>query len=342
MTKLLYFGNKTASYKASKSMLETLEPLFGEFATVRSASSQKNQFLRLASMVFLFLRFFRTADFVLIDVYSTRAYMYTATIGRLAQITGKKYILILHGGNLPHRFEQKEASMRKLFSRAHAVVAPSNYLKQFFDSKGIPTHFIPNIIELSNYPYFERSHFQPSFLALRGFDKPYNPLMTVKAIELVRNKYPNVKLYFVGATTETEYPAITAYIKSHQLEEQIEIVPKMPKAQWIEFSKKADFMLTNPVIDNTPVSVIEGMALGLVIVSTEVGGVPYLVNDGEDARLVPTNDPERMATVLCELLENEDLCKNLSKNGRRKAQSFDWEVVKLEWKKLITKETSHV
>lgn len=342
MTKILYFGNKTSGYKSSKSMLETLEPLFGEFAIVRSASAKKNQLFRLADMVILFLRYYRSADFVLIDVYSTRAYLYTATIGRLAQFFGKKYVLILHGGNLPHRFIRKEKSMRKLFLRAHAVIAPSNYLKQFFESKGIPTHFIPNIIELSNYPFLERIEFKPTFLALRGFDKPYNPLMTLKTIEIVREKYPDVKLYFVGSTVETEYPAIVDYIQQHQLEKNVEILPKMPKSEWIALSKKADFMLTNPVIDNTPVSVIEGMALGLVIVSTDVGGVPFLVNNNENACLVSSDNENEMAAVLFELLSNQSKCKELTKNGRLKAASFDWEIVKEDWKKIVTKHNNHV
>ena len=335
--KLLYFGNKTSSYKASKSMLETLEPLFGEFATVHSASHHKNQLLRLLSMITLFFRKGRTADYLLVDVYSTRAYMYAQTIALLAQIFKKKYIFILHGGNLPQRFLSHEQSMRKTFLKAHAIVAPSNYLKHFFDQQGIPTHYIPNIIELNNYPFKQRTHFAPTFLSLRGFDSPYNPIMTLKAIQLLSNDFPGLKLYFVGAKTETHYEDIIQFIAVNKMEKQVEILPKMPKSEWIKLSERADFMLSNPVIDNTPVSIIEGMALGLVIISTNVGGVPFLVEENKDAFLVPSNDHEALAAKMKEALSQPEICLEMVQTARKKAGSFDWTVVKNEWKQLLSK-----
>lgn len=134
---ILYFGNKTSSYKASTSMLETLEPLFGEFAEVHSASKQKNQILRLLSMIMLFFRKGRTADYLLVDVYSTRAYIYAQTIAFLAQLFKKKYIFSLHGGNLPQRFQINESSMRNTFTKG---VIPSNVLYAGTPGKIIRNH----------------------------------------------------------------------------------------------------------------------------------------------------------------------------------------------------------
>lgn len=333
--KIVYFGNKTATFKTSKSMLETLEPLFSEFAEVHSASKQKNQILRLLSMIVLFFRKGRSADYLLVDVYSTRAYIYAQTIAFLAQLFKKKYIFILHGGNLPQRFQNNEPSMRKTFTKAHAIVAPSNYLKQFFDQQGIPTLFIPNIIELNNYPFKEKQHFAPTFLALRGFNKTYNPLMTLKAILLLKEQYPELKLHFVGSETETHYNEIIQFIDQNQLQNNVILHPKMPKAAWIKLSEQADFMLSNPVIDNTPVSIIEGMALGLVIVSTNVGGVPFLVDESKDAILVPSNDPVAMAEKIVFALEHPEVCEAMVKAGRIKASTFDWEIIKYKWEKLF-------
>ena len=86
MVNILYFGNKTSAFKASKSVLETLEPLFGDFANVSSASNKKNKLLRLLSMILLFFMKFRSTDYILIDVYSTKAYIYTIIISFLSNI----------------------------------------------------------------------------------------------------------------------------------------------------------------------------------------------------------------------------------------------------------------
>ncbi|HMV50604.1 MAG TPA: glycosyltransferase family 4 protein, partial [Blastocatellia bacterium] len=81
--------------------------------------------------------------------------------------------------------------------------------------------------------------------------------------------------------------------------------------------------------------VIEAMAGGLCIVSTNAGGLPYLLEDGEDALLVPPNDPGAMAAAVRRLLTEAGLAERLSRNARRKAESFDWSAVLPQWRTLL-------
>lgn len=332
---LLYFGNKTSSFNGTKSVMETLEPLFGEFAKVHSASKHRNQILRILSMIFLFVLKIRRTDFVLIDVYSTRAYFYTSTISFLSRFFNKKYILILHGGNLPNRFLRKEKAMRNVFEKAYMVVAPSNYLKSFFDKHGINTIHIPNVIELANYSYRKRDVFNPKFISIRGFGEIYNPLMILKAMNSLKMDYPNLRLIMIGSKAEYFYDEIIRYIQEHSLENNVTVLDKMPKEDWIKLSEQADFMLSTPTIDNTPVSIIEGLALGLVIVSTNVGGIPFLLEDSVDSILVDSDDNIELAEKLKTLINNNDLCKSLTQAGRNKAELYDWNVVKESWKQIF-------
>ena len=61
----------------------------------------------------------------------------------------------------------------------------------------------------------------------------------------------------------------------------------MKKSSWINLSKDCDIFINTTNYDNMPISVIEAMALGLPIVSTNAGGLKYFHDDGEDALLVP-------------------------------------------------------
>jgi len=329
MVNILYFGNKTSAFKSSKSVLETLEPLFGDFANVSSASNKKNKLLRLLSMLLLFFMKFRSTDYILIDVYSTKAYIFTIIISFLSNIFKKKYILILHGGDLPKRFINNEKKMKKLFIKAYSIVAPSNYLKEFFVKKGVPVTYIPNIIELKNYPFKARTSFNPNFISLRGFDTPYNPLMILKSMSIL-------KLYFIGDETDTNFNEITKYIDKYSLSENIYILPRMSKKEWTKLSEKVDFMISTPIIDNTPVSVIEGMALGLVVISTKVGGIPYLIEEDINGVLIDSNDHLGLANSLKMLLFDDNLCKEIAINGRKKARFFDWHFIKKDWEKLLS------
>ena len=110
-------------------------------------------------------------------------------------------------------------------------------------------------------------------------------------------------------------------------------VPKADVPNWLN---TADIFLNTTNIDNTPVTVIEAMACGLCIVSTKVGGIPYLLEDGHDALLVSPNDPAAMAAAIRRILTEPGLAQNLSKNARQKAEQFDWSTVLPQWEALLS------
>ena len=82
-------------------------------------------------------------------------------------------------------------------------------------------------------------------------------------------------------------------------------------------------------------SVIEAMALGIPVVSTEVGGIPFLIENDKSGLLVPPNDPVRMADAVKKLLENPLQALEMSRCAREKTASFDWTVIKHEWRKVL-------
>lgn len=89
-------------------------------------------------------------------------------------------------------------------------------------------------------------------------------------------------------------------------------------------------------MDNAPVTVTEAMACGLCVVSTAVGGIPYLLTHEEDALLVPPNDPEAMAAAVRRILAEPGLARRLSENARKKTEKFDWSVILPQWEALLT------
>ena len=88
-------------------------------------------------------------------------------------------------------------------------------------------------------------------------------------------------------------------------------------------------------VDNTPLSVLEAQAAGLCVVSTNVGGLPYLLADGHDALLVPPDDPAAMAEAVRRAISEPGLAASLSRNGRAKAEEFDWTCVLPRWESLF-------
>jgi len=106
------------------------------------------------------------------------------------------------------------------------------------------------------------------------------------------------------------------------------------RAKQHEFSNH-DIYLSTTQVDNTPVSIVEAAAFGLPIVATAVGGIPYMLKDGETALLVGDDDVVGMSEAVIRLLRDSSLASRLSKKGRDLAQTYDWGCVRKEWEKLF-------
>ena len=100
-------------------------------------------------------------------------------------------------------------------------------------------------------------------------------------------------------------------------------------------SSDYDIFLNTARTDNTPVSLIEIMALGLPIVSTKVGGIPYLVADQTEAILVSPDNGQEMADAVENLIQEPGKALQISLAAREKAIRMDWENVKNYWNKLL-------
>ena len=74
------------------------------------------------------------------------------------------------------------------------------------------------------------------------------------------------------------------------------------------------------IAEGTPVTMLEAMSSGLPVVSTRVGGIPDLVQDGLTGRLVPPGDTQALAAALAAYLDEPALVKRHGKAGRERIE----------------------
>ena len=137
----------------------------------------------------------------------------------------------------------------------------------------------------------------------------------------------------VGPFKDDSIETCKAYAAKHNL--PVTFTGGMPKADWLEYAQDFDIFINTTNVDNTPVSVIEAMALGLPVVTTNVGGIPYLLKDQKEALLVPPDNVPAMTQAIISLLKNPQKTRSLSQTGRKKVEAFDWEVVKEKWVEIL-------
>jgi glycosyltransferase involved in cell wall biosynthesis len=248
----------------------------------------------------------------------------------------KPYVLTLHGGNLPTFAARWPGRVKRLLASAKAVTAPSGYLKENLAPFCGRIRVIPNPIDIGLYPFRERVPAKPKLVWLRAFHEIYNPAMAVKVVAALAKEYPDSELEMVGpdkrdgslqrARTEANVAGLNGRVKFRGPVAKSE-VPKV--------LAKADIFLNTADVDNTPVSVVEAMACGLTIVSTSVGGVPVLIEDGVEGLLVPPNDAPAMAAAAQRILTEPLLAEGLSQNARGTAERLDWAVILPQWEVLL-------
>lgn len=221
-----------------------------------------------------------------------------------------------------------------IFKYSYQNVSPSLFLMEQFKAEGYENVIhISNSIELENYPFLKREKAKPNLLWVRSFAQLYNPMMAVDVFARIKKKYPEATLCMVGP--EKDGSLSTAKQKAAALNLDIIFTGKLSKEDWKNKSKEYDIFINTTHFDNMPVSVLEAMALGLAVVSTDVGGIPFLLENEKDALLVPDNNVNEMVVAIERLIEDQDLFNKITISGRIKSEQFDWEVVKNKWMTVL-------
>ena len=333
---LLYIGNKISHHGFTPGVIETLGKQLEETGFgVYYAGTFKNKALRLLQMLYRTIVIGGRADYILIDTYSTSAFWFAFSTGCLANALKKKYIPILHGGDLPSRIKRSKHACDRLFKNAYINVAVSGYLQKAFEDSGYKTTTIPNSISVENYPFRHRPALKPKLLWVRAFSKIYNPMMTIDVLVELKKTYPDASLCMVGPDKDGTMVEFIEYATQKKLLDSIEITGKLPREEWIKLSEKYDILINTTNIDNTPISIIEAMALGLPVVTTNPGGIPFLLEAGKEAMLVDNGDFKSMATAIGYLIENPSAAIEMTRAAREKAEGFDWMKIQSRWIEVL-------
>lgn len=332
---IVFIGNKLADFGYTLTNIDTLGPRLKQLGyNIIYAGDKPDRSSRLWQMISTIIKNRKYTDIVLIDTYSTSAFYFAYANAVICRLCGIKYIPILHGGNLPVRFLRSPTLCRTVFKYSYANIAVSKYLAQTLADNNYSHQVIENSINILDYPFLHRKNISPRLLWVRSFDKIYNPEMAVRVLYAVRKSYHGAKLTMVGPDKDGSLVKCKELAASLGVCDNVIFTGKLEKSEWIALAKSHDIFINTSSIDNTPVSVIEAMAMGMVVVSTNVGGIPFLLSDN-NAVLVELGNANQMASAIIELLKDDNRTDLLSANARREAEKYDWNMIKGKWQTLF-------
>lgn len=286
-------------------------------------------------MLFTVFKNRKDADYILIDTYSTLNFYYAVAVAALARFYSILYIPILHGGNLPERLSKSKRISEKLFQQAKINIAPSAYLKNDFKNAGfLNVIHIPNFLEIESYPFLERRNISYKLLWVRSFDEIYNPKLALKIVEILLKKGKDVSLCMVGPEKDGSLAACKKIVQAKNL--PVTFTGILKKEEWISLSRNFDIFINTTNFDNMPVSVMEAMALGIPVISTNVGGLPFLIEHRKTGILLPPNDEQAFVKAIGSLIQDSSQVLSMTKEARKKILTKDWSWVKNLWLSVLT------
>ena len=228
------------------------------------------------------------------------------------------------------------------FENAEFVITNTKYNKAYLESslKGRSVKMINTIYNGLNPIEFIPDHEQENIskeiriISVARLIEQKGLVYLLKACKILKERGYSFKCEIIGGPEEPLY--INYYLalkKMHRrfgLEESVFFLGAQSFDKILEGYRNAHIFVLPCVIaedgsrDISPNSLIEAMAMKLPVVSTNVTGIPEIVEDGVSGILVPPNDENSLAGAIAELIENDNLRKELGENARKRVEErFD-------------------
>lgn len=253
-----------------------------------------------------------------------------AIFAGLARRRGVPVILHLHGSEMKSFYERQtprlKGAIEAQLARASRVVVLSQSWRDFVAgiAPTAKTVVLPNYVTVPARP--ARGTGEPLtllFLGLVGVRKGIYDLL--EALAMVRAELPPFRL-IVGGNGEVE--AAAARAQALGLAGLVSFEGWVGPARKAQLLDEADIYVLPSHNEGLPMSVLEAMAYGLPVVTTDVGGLPELVEDGVQGRVVPARDVTALAHALRALAIDGTVRARMGKAGRIRVQaSYSQEAV---------------
>jgi glycosyltransferase involved in cell wall biosynthesis len=247
---------------------------------------------------------------------------------------GTPVIVNYRGGEAEEYLEKSARWVKFSMSRASRLVVPSGFLRQVFGEVGMAADVIPNIIDLETFSPDSQSRAESNFtLAItRNLESIYGLDTAIHALALAREQCPGIQLKIAGSGPQAA--ALERLVEQLGLNDSVTFMGRLERHEVVALYHSAHAMLNPSRVDNMPNSVLEALACGLPVISTNVGGIPFIVEDGKTALLVPPDDPGQMAKALIRLCTDSALRARLRESGCREVMQYAWSEVSPRWLSL--------
>jgi glycosyltransferase involved in cell wall biosynthesis len=222
-------------------------------------------------------------------------------------------------------------------SLADRVIVPSMELGNLSEKVGISRNklsYIPNGVDPE---YFKPGKNENDIfnwlsedtvvvLAVRRLEEKNGVEYLVKAWPKVYDACPRAFLMLVGDGSCKR--KLQDMAKALGVAASVHFTGSLPPPEVAKYLKSADLVVLPSLIEATSISGLEAMSTGKALVGTCVGGIPEIIEQGNNGLLVPSANAKKLAEAIIELIRDKDLREKMGRAGRRRVENeFSWQII---------------
>jgi O-antigen/teichoic acid export membrane protein/glycosyltransferase involved in cell wall biosynthesis len=248
----------------------------------------------------------------------------------LARLSGRRVVTHFHAGDFDFYYHDQPWLGRQIIRRglglSHQLIAVSDNLGQRLRDllPSAKVAVVPNGIKTAIFKHRRKAPARQTrllFVGAMGRLKGERDL--IHALQQAPELEPSLRVTLLGNGAETIRP----FAQTSSVWPLIEHLGPAPLEKRVKFFKQADLFVLPTYAEGMPVSVLEAMAAGLPVISTRVGGIPELIEDGVEGYLVAPGDVEALANRITRLIRDPSERRRMGERARAKARNFDEKLV---------------
>lgn len=248
----------------------------------------------------------------------------------VAKLRGIPVLVNYRGGDAAEFFKRSILWVRPTMTASDRRVVPSGYLKKVFSSFGLSSEIVPNIIDLDRFTARASTRCRRStgahIVVARNLEPLYDVATALQAFGIVHQQRPDARMTIAGGGPERA--RLVAMAEELGVTPYVTFTGRLDNSAMADLYRRADVFVNSSLHDNMPISILEALAVGVPVVSSDVCGIPYLVEHRKTALLVHPRDPAAIARCVLELLGDQGLYDELVCAGRELVQQFAWQKVR--------------
>ena len=219
-------------------------------------------------------------------------------------------------------------SLAKLIERAAAAVTVSDYavrlLQERFPKSAAKIYRVYNGVDLARFSATDFGSAPPAIISIGRLIEKKGFADLISACALLRARSRTFQCSIIGEGPLQE--SLRAQIAAADLKQSVELAGPLRQTEIAQQLAHATIFALPSTrdadggMDNLPTVIMEAMAAGLPVISTPLGGIPEMLEDGINGELVPERDPAALSAAIERLLDDPERARQLGERSRQIAR----------------------